>query len=79
MLKKQYEEWCEVTEKSKLKPVITFAKILKVNAYSILNHCFHPLHTSSLEKINNKIKVIERKAYRYYDTEFSALIIKNPF
>ncbi len=79
MLKKQYKEWCKVAEESKLKPVITFAKIVKVNTYGILNHRFHTLHTSRLEGINNKIKVIGRKAYRYYDTEFSALIVKNTF
>jgi transposase len=28
----------------------------------ILNHCDYPIHTSKLEGINNKIKVIKRQA-----------------
>ncbi|MBY4679069.1 transposase, partial [Marinobacterium arenosum] len=39
----------------------------------------HPLHTSRLEGINNKIKVIKRMAYGYRDTEYFFMKIKAAF
>ncbi len=56
-----------------------FARTLKRYAYGIINHCKYPLHTSRLEGINNKIKVIKRKAYGFHDIEYFALVIKNAF
>ena len=44
-----------------------------------LKDCLYPLHTSSLEGINNKIKVIKRKAYGFHDVEYFSLVIKNAF
>jgi transposase len=32
--------------------------MLEKYKYGILNHCKHPIHTSKLEGVNNKIKVI---------------------
>jgi len=39
-------------------------------AYGTINHCIFPIHTSRLEGINNKVKVIKRKAYGFYDIEY---------
>jgi len=78
-VQKALEEWCGVALESHLKPVIAFAKMLKRYAYGILNHCRYPLHTSRLEGINNKIKVIKRKAYGFHDIEYFSLIIKDSF
>jgi len=41
----------------------------------ILSHCVWPLHTSRLEGINNKIKVIKRIAYGFRDEEYFFLKI----
>jgi len=61
------------------KPVVAFAKMLKRYAYSILNHCRFPIHTSRLEGINNKIKVMKRRAYGFHDLEYFSLIIQDSF
>jgi transposase len=71
--------WCSIAEESKIKPVIAFAKTLKNYACGIINHCRFPIHTSRMEGINNKIKVIKRKAYGFHDIEYFSLIIKNAF
>ncbi len=56
-----------------------FAKTLLRYAYGIINHCDFPLHTGRIEGINNKIKVIKRKAYGFHDFEYFSLIIKDAF
>jgi len=71
--------WCSIAEESKIKPVIAFAKTLTSYAYGIINHCRFTIHTSRMEGINNKIKVIKRKAYGFHDIEYFSLIIKNAF
>lgn len=71
--------WCSLAFQSKIKPVIKFAKTLIRYAYGIINHCKFPIHTSRLEGINNKIKVIKRKAYGFHDIEYFSLIIKCSF
>ena len=37
------------------------------------------MHTSVLEGVNNRIKVIKRMAYGYRDTEYFFLKIKDAF
>ncbi|NPV44275.1 MAG: hypothetical protein HPY70_09940 [Firmicutes bacterium] len=41
-----------------------------------LNHADYPIHTSKLEGINNKIKVIKRQAYGFDDLEYFILKVK---
>lgn len=71
--------WCSIAMESKIRPVIAFVKTLKKYAYGIINHCRFPIHTSRMEGINNKIKVIKRKAYGFHDLEYFSLIIKDAF
>lgn len=71
--------WCSIAIESKIKPAIAFAKTLKKYAFGIINHCRFPIHTSRMEGINNKVKVIKRKAYGFHDIEYFSLIIKNAF
>ena len=52
----------------------TLGKILA----GILAHCKFPFHTSLLEGINNKIKVIKRMAYGYRDHAYFFLKIRVP-
>ena len=56
-----------------------FAKRLKTYLPGILSHCRWPLHTSLLEGMNNKIKVIKRMAYGYRDDEYFFLKIRQAF
>ena len=39
-------------------------------SYGIINYCKYRIHNSKLEGINNKIKVINRKAYGFHDIEY---------
>ncbi len=45
-----------------LRSVLGIARHLKEKIDGVLSHCRWPLHTSLLEGINNKIKVIKRTA-----------------
>jgi Transposase len=45
----------------------------------VLAHCRYPIHTSVLEGINNKIKVIKRVSYGYRDEEYFFLKIRGAF
>jgi len=72
-------QWSAIARESTIRPVIAFAKTLRRYAYGIINHCRFPIHTSRMEGINNKIKVIKRKAYGFHDIEYFSLIIKNAF
>lgn len=73
------DAWCSFAKQSMIKPVIKFAATLKHYAYGIISHCKFPIHTSRLEGMNNKIKVIKRKAYGFHDIEYFSLLIKNAF
>jgi transposase len=50
-----------------------FADTLEKNAESVLAWYDHPITTAPLEGLNNKIKVLKRKAYGYRDAAFFAL------
>ncbi len=62
--------WCVLAFESSITELIKFAKMLIKYSYGIINHCTFAIHNSKLEGINNKIKVIKRKAYGYHDIEY---------
>jgi transposase len=64
---------------SGIAPLIQFAKRLKPCLNGILAHCRHPLHTSVLEGINNRIKVVKRMACGHRDQEYFFLKIRPAF
>jgi transposase len=76
---KALSQWYSIAYESGIKPVISFARTLLRYAYGIINHCVFPIHTSRLEGINNKVKVIKRKAYGFHDIEYFSLVIKDAF
>ena len=59
--------------------VTAFADMLERRREGILNHCDYAIHTSKLEGINNKIKVIKRDAYGYHDKRYFSLKVKQAF
>ena len=67
--------WCELALQSGCQPLYKFVSMLLNHSYGILSHCKYQIHTGKLEGINNKIKVIKRKAYGYHDNEYFALKI----
>lgn len=77
--KKSLDEWCRMA-KTLAHPIIDkFANMLQRYSYGILNHCDYQIHTSKLEGVNNKIKVIKRKAYGFLDERYFSLKIIQAF
>jgi transposase len=72
-------EWCALADADGHPDLVAFAKMLRRYSYGILNHCRHPIHTSKLEGVNNKIKVIKRTAYGFHDLDYFGLKIKQAF
>jgi len=72
----ELDDWCQRAMETGLKPLANFVETLRKYKEGILNHAKYPIHTSKLEGINNKIKVIIRKAYGYHDYEYLTLKIK---
>lgn len=71
-----WKEWYRRAIYSRLEPLKKFARSLKKYIPGILSHCRWPLHTSVLEGINNKIKVIKRMAYGFRDDEYFFLKVR---
>ncbi len=76
---KRWRHWYRLCHESGLPPAIRFAKRLKHYLRGILASAQYPLHTSVLEGINNKIKVIKRMAYGFRDNAYFFLKIKAAF
>ena len=64
---------------SGIEPLVRFARRLRPYLEGILAHSRHPMHTSVLEGINNRIKVIKRMAYGYRDEAYFFLKIRAAF
>ena len=74
-----WKQWHGHAIRSRIEPLQKFARKLKVYLNGIIGHCRWPLHTSLLEGINNKIKVIKRMAYGFRDDEYFFLKIRAAF
>jgi transposase len=76
---KALDSWCALARSLNHPSVTGFAKMLERYRYGILNHCDHPIHTGKIEGVNNKIKVIKRKAYGFHDVRYFTLKIYQAF
>lgn len=76
---KTLDQWCELARSLKHPSVTAFVRMLERYRYGILNHCDFPIHTGKLEGVNNKIKVIKRKAYGFHDIRYFTLKIYQAF
>ena len=74
-----WKEWHDRAMRSTIEPLKKFARNLQDKLAGILAHCRWPLHTSLLEGINNKIKVIKRAAYGFRDDDYFFLKIRQAF
>jgi transposase len=72
-------EWCQLAREDGHPALLRFAATLQRYRYGIINHCQHPIHTSKLEGVNNRIKVIKRIAYGFHDLDYFGLKIKQAF
>jgi transposase len=77
--KEFWEQWYRRARRSRVEPLKKFALNLKEKLSGVLAHCRWPLHTSLLEGINNKIKVIKRMAYGFRDQDYFFLKIRQAF
>jgi transposase len=78
-VREAWKSWFRRALQSRIKPLVAFAKRLRKHLPGILAHANWPLHTSLLEGINNKIKVIKRMAYGFHDDDYFFLKIRAAF
>jgi transposase len=78
-VKRALINWYSIASTVEYKSVRGFIKRLQRHEYGILNHADFPISTSPLEGMNNKIKVIKRKAYGFHDSEYFTLKVKQAF
>ena len=72
-----FERWKDSLKWKRLKPYVKFAAMIEKHWDGIASYC-HPDNKVSLglvEGVNNKIRVIQRKAYGYRDEEYLKLRI----
>lgn len=74
-----WQSWYRRAIHSGIPPVCRFAVRLRRRLPGILAHARYPLHTSLLEGINNRIKVIKRMAYGFRDDDYFFLKIRDAF
>ena len=77
--RRAWTDWYARACESGIPLLVRFAHRLALSAEYIINHARHPLHTSLLEGINNKIKVMKRMAYGYRDDAYFFLRIRAAF
>lgn len=73
--KKAMNEWIQIAEKSEIRGIKAFIRMLKKHEYGIISHCKHPISNGKIEGTNNKIKVLKRRCYGFHDVEYFKLKI----
>ena len=73
------EQWCALAAQVEHPAMRRFIGRLQYFREGILNHCEYPIGTSKLEGVNNRIKVIKRKAYGFHDSRYFTLKVKQAF
>ncbi|MFD1691711.1 ISL3 family transposase [Azotobacter chroococcum] len=76
---RRWRAWLRHARESGLAPLQRFARNLQHYARGILASARFHMHTSLLEGVNNRIKVIKRMAYGFRDEEYFFLKIKAAF
>ena len=76
---KAVDAWCEMAQEIEGPKMAAFVRHVRKHKPEILNHCDYSIGTSGLEGVNNKIKLIKRRAYGYHDSQYFALKIKQAF
>jgi transposase len=69
------ESWITMAKNSGIRVLKKFAKSLQRHLKGLLAYFAHPISTARVEGINNKIKVLKRKAYGYRDMYYFELKI----
>lgn len=74
-----WKQWLRHARESGIPALMHFARCLQPYWRGILSRVRWPMHTSLLEGINNRIKVIKRMAYGYRDDPYFFLKIRAAF
>lgn len=72
---KQLFYWCQRAKETQLTPFIKVANTLMARRSGILAWYHAPVTNAMLEGINNKIKVMKRRAYGYRDEQYFNLLL----
>ena len=76
-LKDALDKYINKLKDTNIDPLKKFAKKLDKYWYGIVSYALHPIHTSILGGVNNKIKEIKRTAFGYHDLEYFKLKVKH--
>jgi len=79
LAKEALDQWCALAAEINESSIARFIGRLQRFEDGILNHCDYPISTGRLEGVNNKIKVIKRRAYGFHDHAYFALKVKQAF
>ncbi len=71
------EQWLSDCRDSGLQPFLKFAKQIERWKKGLLAYFQHPITNGVSEGINNKIKVLKRRAYGFHDFDYFTLKIFN--
>ena len=71
------DSWLKQAETSGIRVLMTMAKTLREHRAGLLAWYDHPISTGPLEGINNKIKLIQHRAYGYRNAEHFKLRVPN--
>ena len=74
-----FRDWYARAIRSRIEPLKRLARQLRERIDGIPAHCQYPLHTSLLEGLINKIKVIKRMSYGFRDDDYFFLKIPAAF
>ena len=74
-----WTQWYRRAMVSRVEYLRRFARRLQDRIAGVLAHCRWPLHTSLLEGINNKIKVVKRMTYGFRDDAYFFLKVRAAF
>lgn len=75
--KSHFLSWITMAKDSGIRLLKKFAISLQRHMKGLLAYFDHPISTARVEGINNKIKVLKRKAYGYRDIDYFILKIYN--
>jgi hypothetical protein len=76
---KFFMDWYQTAMASKIPPLQRMARMLRKHWQGLSAHCLYPIHTSVLEGVNNKAKVIKRVAFGYRDSAYFFLKLRQTF
>ena len=76
-VRKFFENWRASLKGQKLEPFEKFAKMIDTHGEGIAAYCFpeKKISLAFVEGLNNKIRVIQRRAYGFRDEEYRRLKI----